>query len=192
MSSVSNVIARIQCLEAYTRELEGQRQIFRFLGRWVDEADQLVSLLRFSFVEIPFHWDKHVASLKVELVRYDVWQLRQSSSFRLNASMSRSGRARQNPYSRWDGIWFPFTVADMSRRYETCGYSQEQKDVWGDSITLVRLYELIALRFPRRFRLWCPMHREKFLWVTLWQRSRFVLFYLCFHVIHFTLSFYLM
>ena len=48
MSSVPNLLARIQCLEAYTIELEeGQRQIFRFLGRWVDEADQLVSLLRF-------------------------------------------------------------------------------------------------------------------------------------------------
>ena len=55
MSSVSNLLARIQCSEAYTTELEeGQRQIFRFLGRWIDEADQLVSLLRF-FVEIPFH-----------------------------------------------------------------------------------------------------------------------------------------
>ena len=167
MSSVPNLLARIQCLEAYTTELEeGQRQIFRFLGRWVDEADQLVSLLCF-FGERLFHWDKHVASLKVELVRYEVWQLRQSSGLRLNASMSHSGRARQNPYSRWDGIWFPFVVSDMSRSYETCGYSHEQKDVWGDSITLVGLYELIALRFPLGFRLWCSMHREKFLWVTL-------------------------
>jgi hypothetical protein len=132
------------------------------------------------------------ACLKVELVRYDVWQLRQSSGFRLNTSMSRSGRARQNPYSRWDGIRFPFVVSDVTRSYETCGYSHEQKDVWGDSITLVGLYELIALRFPLGFRLWCSMRREKFLWVTLWQRSRFVLFYWCFHVIHFTLSFYLM
>ena len=48
MSSVPNLLARIQCLEAYTSELEeGQRQIFRFLGRWVDEADQLVSLSLF-------------------------------------------------------------------------------------------------------------------------------------------------
>ena len=55
MSSVSNLLARIQCLEAYTTELEeGQRQIFRFLGRWVDEADQLVSLLHF-FGERLFH-----------------------------------------------------------------------------------------------------------------------------------------
>jgi hypothetical protein len=51
MSSVPNLLARIQCLEAYTSELEeGQRQIFRFLGRWVDEADQSVSLLRFFLV----------------------------------------------------------------------------------------------------------------------------------------------
>ena len=50
MSSVPNLLARIQCLEAYTTELEeGQRQIFRFLGRWVDEADQLVSLLLVAF-----------------------------------------------------------------------------------------------------------------------------------------------
>ena len=56
MSSVSNLIARIQCLEAYARELEeGQRQIFRFLGRWVDEADQLVSLLCLFFGERLFH-----------------------------------------------------------------------------------------------------------------------------------------
>ena len=48
MSSVQNLLARIQCLEAYTTELEeGQRMIFRFLGRWVDEADQLVLLVRF-------------------------------------------------------------------------------------------------------------------------------------------------
>ena len=51
MSSVPNLLARIQCLEAYATELEeGQRQIFRFLGRWVDEADQSVSLLRFFLV----------------------------------------------------------------------------------------------------------------------------------------------
>ena len=51
MSSVPNLLARIQCLEAYTSELEeGQRQIFRFLGRWVDEADQSVSLLRLFLV----------------------------------------------------------------------------------------------------------------------------------------------
>ena len=50
MSSVPNLLARIQCLEAYTTELEeGQRQIFRFLGRWVDEADQSVSLLLVVF-----------------------------------------------------------------------------------------------------------------------------------------------
>ena len=50
MSSVPSLLARIQCLEAYTTELEeGQRQIFRFLGRWVDEADQLVSLLLVAF-----------------------------------------------------------------------------------------------------------------------------------------------
>ena len=58
MSSVPNLLARIQCLEAYTSELEeGQRQIFRFLGRWVDEADQLVSLLfvAFFFGERLFH-----------------------------------------------------------------------------------------------------------------------------------------
>ena len=130
------------------------------------------------------------ASLKVELVRYDVWQLRQSSGFRLNASMSRSGRARQNPYGRWDGVWFPFIVADMSRRNETCRYSQEQKDVWGDSITLARLYELIALRFLRRFRLWCSMHREKcsYEWLCK-KRTRIVVFDLFFHVIHFTFSF---
>ena len=55
MSSVPSLLARIQCLEAYTTELEeGQRQIFRFLGRWVDEADQSVSLLRF-FGERLFH-----------------------------------------------------------------------------------------------------------------------------------------
>lgn len=49
MSSVQNLLARIQCLEAYTTELEeGQRMIFRFLGRWVDEADQLVLLVRFA------------------------------------------------------------------------------------------------------------------------------------------------
>jgi hypothetical protein len=42
------LLARIQCLEAYTAELEeGQRMIFRFLGRWVDEADQLDLLVRF-------------------------------------------------------------------------------------------------------------------------------------------------
>ncbi len=167
MSSVQNLLARIQCLEAYTTELEeGQRMIFRFLGRWVDETDQLELLVRF------FCWEtvslrQACACLKVELVRYDVWQLRQSSGFRLNTSMSRSGRARQNPYSRWDGIRFPFVVSDVTRSYETCGYSHEQKDVWGDSITLVGLYELIALRFPLGFRLWCSMHREKFLWVTL-------------------------
>ena len=41
MSSVPNLLARIQYLEAYATELEeGQQQIFRFLGRWVDEADQ--------------------------------------------------------------------------------------------------------------------------------------------------------
>jgi hypothetical protein len=41
MSSVPNLLARIQYLEAYTTELEeGQQQIFRFLGRWVDEADE--------------------------------------------------------------------------------------------------------------------------------------------------------
>lgn len=53
MSSVPNLLARIQCLEAYTSELEeGQRQIFRFLGRWVDEADHSVplSLVVFLFV----------------------------------------------------------------------------------------------------------------------------------------------
>ena len=51
MSSVPNLLARIQRLEAYTTELEeGQRQTFRFLGRWVDEADQLLSLLRFFLV----------------------------------------------------------------------------------------------------------------------------------------------
>ena len=50
MSSVPNLLARIQCLEAYTTELEeGQRQIFRFLGRWVDEADHSVSLLLVVF-----------------------------------------------------------------------------------------------------------------------------------------------
>ena len=40
LSSVPNLLARIQYLEAYTTELEeGQQQIFRVLGRWVDEAD---------------------------------------------------------------------------------------------------------------------------------------------------------
>ena len=50
MSSVPNLLARIQYLEAYATELEqGQQQIFRFLGRWVDEADQC-----FCFVVVVF------------------------------------------------------------------------------------------------------------------------------------------
>ena len=140
MSSVPNLLARIQCLEAYTTELEeGQRQIFRFLGRWVDEADQSVSLLLVVFFgERLFHWDKHVF-LKVELVRYEVWQLRRSSGWRLNASMSHSGRAHQSPYGRWDGARFPFVVSHMFWSYQSCEYSWDRM-----------MYELIALRYSRQ------------------------------------------
>ena len=91
------------------------------------------------FCERPFHWDKRVASLKVELVRYDVWQLRQSSGLRLNVSMSHSGRARQSPYGRWDGAWFPFVVLHMFWSYQSCDYSQVR-----------RMYELVALRYSRQ------------------------------------------
>ena len=138
MSSVPNLLARIQCLEAYTSELEeGQRQIFRFLGRWVDEACQLVSLLRF------FWWEtvslRQAFLLKVELVRYEVWQLRRSSGWRLNASMSHSGRAHQSPYGRWDGARFPFVVSYMFWSYQSCEYSWDRM-----------MYELIALRYSRQ------------------------------------------
>jgi len=107
------------------------------MGRW--GRSMFFFLRLFFFGERLFHWDKHVASLKVELVRYEVWQLRQSSGWRLNASMSHSGRARQSPYGRWDGARFPFVVAHMFWSYQSCEYSQNR-----------RMYELIALRYSRQ------------------------------------------
>ena len=111
--------------------------VFGATGRWGRSIGLFVACCIF-FGERLFHWDKHVV-LKVELVRYEVWQLRRSSGWRLNASMSHSGRAHQSPYGRWDGARFPFVVSHMFWSYQSCEYSWDRM-----------MYELIALRYSRQ------------------------------------------